>query len=658
MMSKALAMLRTHGFSAVVARAFRKARRSLETWQRVLREEQYWRIQIVRDAPSSPVTFAVPANPAVSIVLLAENKTGTVNTLHAIAREPRIAECEIIVVVDPSETTVCDFVRRCSGIAILEYSGSFSEQCNAAARQGRGAAILFLVSGIVPTAGWLDALLAPFSSDPTIAIIGGQVQSRDRTIAHAGGALWSDGRTGDIGSGQSPARHEFRFTRDVDYVSPAFMLVRAEDFARVGGFDPTFAGSTYSAVMLASALRKAAHRVLYQPTAIAFDGSGVGVALESDREIFLQQRPNVLEDVAHQGAMRILIVDSHIPFSDRDAGSRRIAAIARILKTLHYDVLFLPDDGIAYEPYASELRADGIDVLEHPNGGLAAFAELATPIDIAWISRPELYERYTRANVGPAIGSRIYDTVDLHFLRERGEAMITGRERAWEKTRDREIACARHADRTIVCSDAERDVLASFGIASFTIPVIEPTRQSSPPPFSARTGALFVGNFTHQPNVDAAQHLCKTILPLLLRDEPDFRLVIAGSEPPLSVMQLRSPNVQITGYVSDLTPLFDAARLFLAPLRFGAGMKGKIVQSLSLGLPALTSTIGIEGTEFLSGEDILVADDPTSFATAALRLYRDEAAWDLQAARGKASASRFAPEHVTAYVKRAVDFGI
>ena len=667
MVSKVLEMLRTHGFSAVVARGFRKARRTLLTWQRAIREAQRWRIQIVRDVPPAPVSFIVPSHPVIAIVLVADNKTGTVNTLHAIAREPGITECEIIVVFDPHESAVGDYIAHCSGITIVERAGSYAERGNAAAHEAQATVIVFLISGIVPIHGWLNALRAPLSSDPMIAVLGGQLQPKDRTIAHAGGVVWSDASADDVGFGQSPARHEFRYTRDVDYVNPGFMLVRAKDFASVGGFDPAFSTPTYASVMLAATLRRAGRRILYEPTAMAFDGCVACVESESDREIFLQKMadlsleaaPRELQDDLairrHQGKKRLLMVDSHVPFSDRDAGSRRIAAIARMLRTLNYDVLFLPDDGIAYEPYAGELRAEGIDVLEHANGGLAAFAEIPFPIDIAWISRPELYERYAHAPVGPIIGLRLYDTVDLHFLRERGEALISGRELAWENTRERELACARDADRTIVCSEAERSVLASVGITSMTVPVIEATRESSPPPFSVRQGALFVGNFTHRPNVDAAQFLCETILPILLHDDPDFRVVIAGSEPPQSVMKLRSPNVHITGYVNDLTPLFDAARVFLAPLRFGAGMKGKIVQSLSLGLPAVTTSIGVEGTGFLSGEDITVADHPATFAAETLRLYRDESAWNRQASRGKASASRFAPEHVIALVKRAVE---
>ena len=670
MLSKMLEMLRTHGLSAVVARGFLKARRELLAWQRALQEEQRWRNQITRDVPSLPVGFFALSHPEISIVLVAANKTGTVNTLHAIAREPGIEACEIIVVVDPNEPTVRDFIGQCSGITIVEQAGSYAERGNAGASEANGTAIVFVGSAIVPLIGWLDALLAAYASDPMVAIVGGQLQTRDRKIAHAGGIVWSDGRAGDVGLGRSRFCHEFLYTRETDYVNPAFMLVRTEDFTRVGGFDPAFTTPTYASLMLASTLRRAGHRILSVPTAIAFDGSVTSLKSESDREKCVQKMAELSLDAAprelqeglalrrHQGKKRLLMVDSHVPFLDRDAGSRRIAAIARILRTLRYDVLFLPDDGIAYEPSASQLRADGIDVLEHPSGGLATFAEIPFSIDIAWISRPELYERYAHALAGPAISVRLYDTVDLHFLRERGEAEISGRELAWEKTRERELACARDADRTIVCSGAERDVLASFGIESIIVPVIESTRQSSPPAFSERQGALFVGNFTHQPNVDAAVYLCETILPILLRDDPDFHVIIAGYEPPQSVMQLRSPHVRITGYVSDLTPLFDAARVFLAPLRFGAGVKGKIVQSLSLGLPAVTTSIGVEGTEFVHGDDIIVADNPAAFVAETLRLYRDESAWNRQAARGIASASRFAPERVRDLVTRAVESGI
>ncbi|MFQ5924452.1 MAG: glycosyltransferase family 4 protein, partial [Dehalococcoidia bacterium] len=151
-------------------------------------------------------------------------------------------------------------------------------------------------------------------------------------------------------------------------------------------------------------------------------------------------------------------------------------------------------------------------------------------------------------------------------------------------------------------------------------------------PFSERRDIVFVGGFDHTPNVDAVTFFVKEIFPLVKESLHDVRFyivgsAIVGSNPPGQVLSLASEDVIVTGYVRDLTPYFESCKLSVAPLRYGAGVKGKINQSMSHGLPVVTTSIGAEGMEAMDGEDILIADSAADFAHKIALLYRDGSLW-------------------------------
>ena len=646
---KTLDILELHGFRALVVRGTQKLRRITAAQWRSFLERRRWELEVVRDAAPAPVRVSNGADPLVTIVVIGETLRGTRNTLGAIARTAQGISYEVLLVADPTEQGIVDYARACEGLRIVACGGSYTEHLNAGAAAATGTYVAFVASGVVPTGEWLANLLAPLLADARIALSGAQLRSRDRRLLHAGGATDGDGSLVDVGTGDEPGLHQYAYLRDAEFVTPRFMLVRADALRAAGGFPEPFADEHRSAAGFARSLRSIGERVVYQPTAIAYDGDAIVAAAPHAAQSDLAAR-------RLQGERRVLIVDTHVPFTDRDAGSRRIAALARLMRALQYDVLFLPDDGIAHEPYAAGLRACGIDVLENRDGGRAALAELSLPIDVAWVCRPELYERYAALLPASTGCKRIYDTVDLHHLREQRETAVTGRTTAWERTRDAEISYALEADRTIVCTPEEQSTLREYGIEAFVVPVVEAIRTTEPPPFQGRRDALFLGNYKHPPNVDAARYLCESVMPLLWVVDPNIELTLAGSEPTPEVLQLRSPRIRVTGYVADVTPLFDRARVFLAPLRYGAGMKGKIVQSLAMGLPTVTTSTGNEGTGFRDGYDILVADDAAAFSERALEAYRDELLWNRLATEGRASAARFSPKSVLTALSNALAF--
>jgi glycosyltransferase involved in cell wall biosynthesis len=166
-------------------------------------------------------------------------------------------------------------------------------------------------------------------------------------------------------------------------------------------------------------------------------------------------------------------------------------------------------------------------------------------------------------------------------------------------------------------------------------------------PWAERRDLMFIGGFWHQPNEDAVCYFVDEILPLVRREQPDVIFHIIGSNMSNRVHALASAAVRTHGYVEDPTPYFTGCRVFVAPLRYGAGMKGKIGHSMSHGLPVVTTSIGAEGIGLVDGETALIADDPASFASAVVRLYADETLWTGLAERSWAFVAEHFSEEAT-----------
>jgi len=225
----------------------------------------------------------------------------------------------------------------------------------------------------------------------------------------------------------------------------------------------------------------------------------------------------------------------------------------------------------------------------------------------------------------------VFDTVDLHFLRESREAEILGDRRAarlGEMRRREEYDLIERAHVTLVVSEAERALLAE-AMPDVDVRVLSNIHEiyGSARPFAQRRDLLFIGGFGHPPNTDAVLFFAKHVLPRVRERIPELVLYVIGSDPAPEIKELASEYLRILGYVPDVKPYLDTCRLSVAPLRFGAGVKGKVNQSLAHGLPVVVTSIAAEGMFLKHGESALIADDPHGFAEAVVRLYCDEELW-------------------------------
>jgi len=505
--------------------------------------------------------------------------------------------------------------------------------------------------------GWLSALVDTFTEEPQAGIVGSKLIYPDGRLQEAGGIIWQDASGWNCGKFDDPQKPEYNYLREVDYCSAAALMIPKALFQRVGGFDLRYAPAYYEDADLAFKVRRAGYKVLYQPLSevIHYEGATGGTDLSAGAKKYqdinrsnfakawadeLTTKPvsgdvSFLRQPRNSSGKNILVIDHHLPMPDKDAGSVRMFHILNILHKLGHRVTFIPDNLADIPPYGEELRRRGIEIIYHPYIKKVRdyLISHGSEFDAVVLSRCDFARKHIADTRLYAPRSRIiFDTVDLHFVRTEREAQITSDPETREKARQKEqleYDLIDQADETWVVSNAEQRLLLearphkSVEIVS-TIAEIP----GSKTPFALRRDCLFIGGFQHTPNVDAVLFFVQKIYPLVSERLPDAKFYIIGDKAPPEVVALATERIVIAGWQRDIRPFFDSAKLSVAPLRFGAGIKGKINQSMGFGVPVVATTLAVEGMPLIDRKDILVADEAEDFAHALIELYESEALWN------------------------------
>jgi len=158
--------------------------------------------------------------------------------------------------------------------------------------------------------------------------------------------------------------------------------------------------------------------------------------------------------------------------------------------------------------------------------------------------------------------------------------------------------------------------------------------------FGERRDLVFIGGFQHPPNTDAVSWFVREVFPRVRAELSDVSFHVIGSKVPDAIRALADEHVRVHGYVEDIEPYMDGCRISVAPLRYGAGVKGKVNMAMSYGLPVVATSIAVEGMHVRVGEDVLVADEAAAFAAEVVRAYRDGALWARLSANGLANVER------------------
>ena len=617
-----------------------------------------------------PLRLPVAADPVVSIVIPVHNHYAvTRRCLAAIAYAPTRIPFEIVVVDDGSADGTAEAIaNEAPEVRLIRHEEAlgFNQACRSGAAAARGSFLVLLNNDTEPCAAWLEELLDPFKRWPDTGLVGAQLLYPDGTLQEAGGIVWGNGEPSNYGRGGNPHDPRVAYTRQVDYVSGAALAIRRDLWNRLGGFSPEFSPAYYEDTDLAFKVRQAGHSVRYTPLARVIHHEGVSCGTDTASEsglkrfqvihqpLFQRKWAEAFEGCGEPSAAaaesikdrgihgRVLFLDQETPRPDRDAGSHAALVEMDLLQALGWKVTLLPLNLAWLASYSEDLQRRGIELIHAPFVlSLEAFLrERGREFQLIYLTRYTVASQALPLIRRHAAQARLlFCNADLHHLRQLRAARAEGLEgeearralEAVEEVKRQELAVMREVDLTFSYSEVERAVIEAETLGeAATAPcpwVVQ--GPEAPAPLEGRSGLAFLGSYGHPPNRDAVDAFLQQVWPGLQRQRPALRLHLYGSglAAELAARWGAVPGVIAEGWVADAATVYARHRLFLAPLRSGAGLKGKVVAAAAHGIPQVLSPLAAEATGLRHGQEVLIAGSPEQWCEAVLRLDGDDDAW-------------------------------
>lgn len=606
--------------------------------------------------------------PDVSIVIPVYNQLPfTLACIDALLSHETRYRFEILIGDDASsDATSLALATPIRGVRHVRHEANlgFVRNCNATAALARGRYVVMLNNDTQVLPGWLDELIGTLENNPDVGLAGSKLVFPDGRLQECGGIVWRDGSAWNYGRSQDPRRPEFCYMRDTDYVSGASIALPRELWRELGGFDELFVPAYAEDVDLAFRVRARGLRTVVQPLSqlLHFEGVSSGTDVTQGAKAYQVENLKKLHDrwrttlqghrdnadrpeleKERQVARRLLFIDLVTPTPNEDAGSLVALEMMKAFRDNGYKITFIPEDNFAHMGESTRnLQRIGIEAIYHPSySSVDSFlSQCKDEFDIILLVRfavgeahiERLRRRYPSARI-------IFSNCDLHYLREMREAELSGAPTAMAAaldTKRRETDVIRRADVNLVHSEAELELLRRDvpNAPCVLFPLVHDPIEHCPP-LAARDGLCFVGGYRHAPNADGIIWFVEKIWPLVLERDSRHTLYIVGSSMTSEVKALSAhPNVEVVGFVDDLEDFLAKRRVAIAPLRFGAGAKGKVAVSLANGVPVVSTSVGVEGMQLEPGVNALVADSAEEFAGHVLDILGNDSLWLRMSAAG------------------------
>lgn len=562
----------------------------------------------------------------------------------------------VCVLDDSSTDQTSSEIQRYPFVTVIKTPQNlgFTRACNFAFENFVESQFVYLLNNDTePVSGFIINALQTMYEDDSAGVVGSRLLYSDSTLQESGGIVFKDGSAANYGRGGDPDNTKFRATRKVDYCSGAAILIRGSFLRKIGGFDEIFAPAYYEDTDLAFQSRKAGFNtyVSAESNVIHHEGKSHGVNLTDEgkshqsknaskffkkweQELAKHFPPNseALDKAAQRLNTRkvnILWIDVDAPDPSRDSGSVRTMALLRIALGLDCKIVFVSKFGTKTAS-AAYLRNIGINVCDSLDEASQVFDSY---IDLVWISRlPMMQEHFSSIRMQFPGSKIVFDTVDLHGLREiRGHKIANSNEaQLHEASRllRQEVNFCQMSDVTVVVSQAEIEILASFG-TSQTTRIISNVHEPElfMPKYEETKGIVFVGGFNHPPNVSAVKWFVEFVWPLLPVSIRKDGFSIVGSNIPDDLISMENDEIQPIGWVNDSVATVQKHRLSVAPLLYGAGVKGKVGEAFSSGVPVVLTDVAAEGMGITHLKHAMIANEASDFANAIEKIYTDDLLW-------------------------------
>jgi len=598
--------------------------------------------------------------PEVSIIVPAYNKFElTYHCIASIALAYNKTSYEVILADDCSTDETIHAADIIKNVVISKNPENlrFLRSCNQASKIAKGEYIIFLNNDTEVTSYWLDELINKMKADPSIGLTGSKLLNLDGTLQEAGGIVWENGQPWNVGRNVNPLTPEYNYAREVDYLTGAAMCIRSTIWNEVGQFSEELAPCYYEDTELAFKVRDAGYKTVYVPHSVVvhFEGQSHGTDITKglkryqviNESKFRQKwfkafknngKPsfeNLKFEKDRNIEQRILVIDYASPMPNKDAGSYAAVQEMKLIQSLGFKVTFVPENLAHFGKYTTELQKMGVEVLYAPfyTSLDDVLDSRLAEMDAVYITRYSVAEKYIDKIKAQSQAKIIFNNADLHFLREMRSALKKGRNEEQLNnalvTRDKELGVCRKVDAILCYNATEHAVITSHILEAEKLHITPWVLESklTGPAFNKRDGIAFLGGYNHLPNVESVEYLVNDIMPLLAKQRPEIVLSVYGSNMPESFKEFESDNVNIVGFAETLDGVFHDHRIFVAPLLSGAGIKGKVLESMAYNLPTVLTDVAAEGTGLTHGISTLIAQEPQAWVDAIIKLYDDEELW-------------------------------
>jgi GT2 family glycosyltransferase/glycosyltransferase involved in cell wall biosynthesis len=634
-----------------------------------IRKVQSFSIPKIGDLKAEELALPYFDHPEVSVLIPAYCKLEyTLGCIDSIVKNLPKVSFEVLVLDDRSPDNSVIELSKIKNLKVIVNSVNlrFLKSCNHGVNYALGKYIFFLNNDTQVKSGWLDSLLKTFSDFSDVGLVGSKLIYPNGLLQEAGGIVWNNGNAWNYGRNDDPSLPQYNYVKEVDYCSGAAILIERDFFRSIGSFDERYAPSYYEDNDLAFKVRAAGKKVLFQPKSevIHFEGvsngtdtsEGLKAYQVANSKKFHERWKDILEKEHLDDAKNVffarersankttvLVIDHYVPQPDRDAGSKSMWHIILTFIKQGLNVKFWPHNN-HYDPiYSPWLESIGVEVIAG-NHTVNQFKnwliENGKYIDKILLSRPTVAPDYIDYLKKYSSSSLIYYGHDIHYLRIEQQYKITKDNillKEIERVRDLEHKIWEDIDTIYYPSVDEENYIRDWcenrkliNKEIRTIPVYAYTNFIINPSdnLEARKGIIFVAGFSHTPNIDAAKWLVNEVLPLVNKNLTNFKITLVGSNPSQDIKDLASDSVVVTGFVTDeeLEKIYINARLAIAPLLYGGGMKGKVIEAMKYGVPCITTSIGAQGLD-LNECPLSVSDNASGFAKLIEDLYLNENTW-------------------------------